>query len=69
MPGPISACEHVVHPMRQFMRENPQVLILLLICVILGIGTFVAVLVGLVGAGGGTVSGEPAGVVTLAVWL
>ncbi len=52
---------------RQFMRENPQVLILLLVCLVLGIGTFLAVLVGLVGAGGGKVSGEPSGVVALAL--
>jgi hypothetical protein len=47
----------------RYMRANPQVLALLLICVILGLGTFVAVLVGLLQAGNAPTSGDPSGVI------
>jgi hypothetical protein len=51
---------------RSFFRENPQVLVLLIICIVLGLGTFIAVLIGVVGAGSGAVpSGEPSGVIAL----
>lgn len=52
-----------MRPVVAFFRANPQALVLLLVCLILGIGTFVAVLVALAGAGGGSVSGEPSGVI------
>ncbi len=52
-----------VGDLRRFLRANPQALVLLLVCLILGIGTFLAVVFGLVGSGGGNVSGEPSGVV------
>ena len=48
---------------RRFLRANPQVLVLLLVCLILGIGTFLAVVIGLVGSGNGNVSGEPSGLI------
>lgn len=51
---------------RRFCRANPQVLVLLLICLILGIGTFLAVIFGLASAGGGHVTGEPEGVISFA---
>lgn len=51
--------------LRRFLRANPQALVLLLVCLILGIGTFLAVVFGLVSAGGGNVSGEPSGVVAI----
>jgi hypothetical protein len=44
-----------------FFRANPQVLILLLICLVLGIGTFLAVVFGLASSGSTTPSGEPSG--------
>lgn len=47
----------------RFFRSNPQALVLLVVCVVLGLGTFIAVLVAIVGSGGGTPSGEPTGVV------
>jgi hypothetical protein len=47
--------------LRRFFRANPQVLLLLLICLILGLGTFLAVILGLVEAGPGKVTGEPSG--------
>ena len=49
----------------RFLRANPQVLVLLLICLILGLGTFLAVLFGLVSAHSSTTSGEPNGALTL----
>jgi hypothetical protein len=46
---------------RRFLRANPQVLLLLIICVVLGLGTFLAVVFGIVGSGSTTVSGDPDG--------
>jgi hypothetical protein len=55
---------------RSFFRENPQVLVLLVICVVLGLGTFIAVVIGLVGAGSSaTPSGEPSGVIAAGLGL
>jgi hypothetical protein len=56
-------------PLVAFFRENPQVLVLLLICLILGIGTFLAVLLGLVAAGSDKTTGEPSGVISLSHML
>jgi hypothetical protein len=47
----------------KFFRANPQVFVLFLICVILGLGTFLAVLFGLVTAHPGANSGEPSGAI------
>jgi hypothetical protein len=47
----------------KFFRANPQVFVLLLICVVLGLGTFLAVLFGLITASPGTNSGEPSGAI------
>jgi hypothetical protein len=49
-----------------FFRKNPQVLVLLVICLVLGIGTFVAVLIDLVGSGSTKITGEPSGVIAVA---
>lgn len=49
--------------LRRFFRANPQVLVLLIICVVLGIGTFMAVVFGLISAGSTTTDGEPSGVI------
>lgn len=46
-----------------FFRANPQVLVLLIVCLVLGIGTFIVVLISLVTASPGTDTGEPSGVV------
>ncbi len=48
-----------------FFRANPQVLVLLLVCIVLGLGTFLAVIFGLVTAGSRTTSGEPSGSIVL----
>jgi hypothetical protein len=47
--------------LKKFFRANPQVLILLIICLVLGLGTFLAVVFGLLSAGSGSTSGEPSG--------
>jgi hypothetical protein len=47
----------------KFLRANPQVFVLLVICVVLGLGTFLAVLFGLITASPGTNAGEPSGAV------
>ncbi len=49
--------------LRRFFRSNPQVLALLIICLVLGIGTFLAVVLGLISAGSSTPNGEPSGVI------
>lgn len=48
-----------------FFRANPQVLVLLVICLVLGIGTFLAVVFGLISAGNERTTGEPSGVIAL----
>jgi hypothetical protein len=50
---------------RRFFRQNPQVLVLLLICLILGLGTFLVVLFGIASSGPGHVTGEPSGSIVL----
>ena len=52
--------------MVKFFRANPQALVLLLICLILGLGTFIAVLISLAQHSNGALGGEPAGVISLA---
>jgi hypothetical protein len=49
--------------MVQFFRANPQALILLIICIVLGLGTFVAVLISLAQHSNGSLNGEPSGVI------
>lgn len=51
------------HPVAAFFRANPQVLVLLVVCLVLGIGTFLAVLFGLVTAGSDQTNGEPSGAI------
>jgi ABC-type phosphate/phosphonate transport system permease subunit len=46
-----------------FLRANPQVFVLLVICVVLGLGTFIAVLVALATSGSSTSTGEPSGAI------
>ena len=49
----------------RFFRANPQVLILVLVCLILGFGTFFAVVFGLLTAKSSTTTGEPSGALPL----
>ena len=50
-------------PLGAFLKNNPQVLILLIICLVLGIGTFVAVLLGIAGSGSTTTDGFSSGLI------
>jgi hypothetical protein len=47
----------------KFLRANPQVLVLLIICIVLGLGTFIAVIIGLVTAPSDQTTGEPSGAI------
>ncbi|HTX11145.1 MAG TPA: hypothetical protein VME22_21160 [Solirubrobacteraceae bacterium] len=47
----------------KFLRANPQALALLVICLVLGIGTFIAVIVALLASGSSQTTGEPSGVI------
>ncbi len=51
------------HPVVAYFRANPQVFALLVICLVLGVGTFIAVLVSLVTAGSDQTTGEPSGAI------
>jgi hypothetical protein len=53
-----------MHPLIRFLRTNPQAFVLLVICVVLGLGTFVAVLIAIAGSSSGTPTGEPSGVIS-----
>ena len=53
----------------KFFRANPQVLVLLVICLVLGLGTFLAVIFGLISARHGSNTGEPSGTILAAVRL
>jgi hypothetical protein len=52
-----------MHQLVDFFRKNPQVFVLLVICVVLGVVTFLAVVVGLIASGSTKITGEPSGVV------
>ncbi len=49
----------------KFFRSNPQALVLLIICVILGLGTFIAVLISLAQHSNGSLNGEAPGLIAL----
>ncbi len=50
--------------LRQFFEQNPQVFVLVVICLVLGLGTFLAIVFGLLTAGSTTTNGEPSGVIS-----
>lgn len=52
-----------------FFRRNPQVFVLFVICFVLGIATFLAVVIGLISSGSTKISGEPSGVIMNALRL
>ena len=54
------------HPVAAFFRANPQAFVLLIVCLVLGLGTFLAVLFGLVTAGSDQTTGEPSGAILAA---
>jgi hypothetical protein len=47
----------------RYFRANPQAAVLLAICLVLGLGTFVAVLIAIAGSSNGTPTGEPSDVI------
>lgn len=49
----------------KYFRANPQVFALVVICLVLGLGTFFAVVFGLISAGSTNNNGEPSGVILL----
>lgn len=53
----------------KYFRANPQVFALVVICLVLGLGTFFAVVFGLISAGSTNNNGEPSGVVLALVAL
>jgi hypothetical protein len=53
-----------MHDVVKFFRSNPQAFALLIVCLILGLGTFLVVLLGLINAGSTTTNGEPSGAIT-----
>jgi len=48
----------------RYFRSNPQAFVLLVICLVLGLGTFIVVLIALATAGSVTTNGEPSGVIS-----
>jgi hypothetical protein len=53
-----------MHNIVHFFRRNPQALALLIICVVLGVGTFIAVLIAIAGSSTHRGPGYPNGAVT-----
>jgi hypothetical protein len=54
-----------VHDLVRYFRANPQVLALLIVCLVLGLGTFLVVMYGLLSAGSTTTTGEPEGLIAV----
>jgi hypothetical protein len=54
-----------MHGLVRYFRSNPQAFALLVICLVLGLGAFIAVLIALATAGSTTTSGEPSGVIAV----
>jgi hypothetical protein len=52
-----------MHDVVKFFRANPQVFVLLVVCLVLGIGTALVVIFGIISAGSTTTTGEPDGVI------
>ena len=46
-----------------FFRKNPQVFVLFVICLVLGVATFLAVVIGLISSGSTKITGEPSGAI------
>lgn len=58
----------ITRPVRdlvRYFRANPQVFVLLVICVVFGLGTAIIVLYGIVSSGSTTTTGEPDGLLLL----
>jgi hypothetical protein len=61
--GPARSTESGLRRAVAYFRANPQVFVLLVICLVLGLGTFLAILIALLTAGSVQTTGEPSGVV------
>jgi hypothetical protein len=66
LPRPVHDSIRTMQQLLEYFRKNPQVLVLLIICVVLGIGTFLAVVISLISSGSTKISGEPSGAIALA---
>jgi hypothetical protein len=55
-----------MRPVTNYFRANPQVFILFLVCLVLGLGTFIAVVIALVQSGTTAPNGEPSGLIAIA---
>lgn len=53
-----------MHDVVKFFRANPQVFALVVVCLVLGLGTFLIVMFGLISAGSTTTTGQPEGWIT-----
>ena len=53
-----------MHGLVRYFRSNPQALVLLMICLVLGLGAFIAVVIAFATAGSKTLNGEPSGMIT-----
>ena len=53
-----------MHDVVKFFRANPQAFALLVICLVLGLGTFIAVIVALITSGSATTAGNSDGLIT-----
>ncbi len=62
-PTPIRGRMARVRGVVAFFRANPQALVLLIICVVLGLGTFLAVVFGIANSGSTTTNGYPSDVI------
>jgi hypothetical protein len=56
--------ERAVHNLVDFFRRNPQALVLLVVCIVLGMGTFIAILIAIATSRSHTGPGYPSGAVT-----
>ena len=54
-----------MHDVVKFLRANPQVFALLVVCVVLGLGTALLVIFGIISSGSTTTTGEPSGAIAL----
>ncbi len=54
-----------MHDVVRYFRANPQVFVLLVVCVVLGLGTALVVIFGIISAGSTTTTGEPSGALAL----
>jgi hypothetical protein len=52
--------------LKTFFRANPQAFVLLVICIVLGLGTFIAVLIAIAASGSTSPTGDPSAAIEIA---